>query len=222
MNNLLLPQFVVALCFPWSALAQSQNPVPPQPTPPFVATIPDNSTWTIKVTNEITAKLPPGARLVAQLINTKFGTARELVSVWTDGSRSELWFWQGYRLEQGPVNKAVMVTKLPGGHDWQNADFLNLNWIGLSNYVGVENQNGHDCYHFKTQVKLERFTVDYSADIDVKTKRPVTWSVGPNQFELVSFEQRKSDEPLALPEAFADQLKAYRLAAGPAQPYLKR
>jgi hypothetical protein len=222
MNRLLLPEFFLAVFAPWVALAQSQDPVPGPPTPPFVAPMPDNSTWSIKVTSQASsAKLPPGARLVSQLIATKSGTAREIVSVWTDGSRSQLWFWQGYRLEEGPGSKAVLVTKLPGGHDWQNADFLDLNWLGISNYVGLEDQNGHECYLFKTEIKLERFSVYYAADIDTKTKRPVRWSVGPNHFELVDFEQRKTPEPLVLPEAFADQLKAYRLAAGAAQPYLK-
>jgi hypothetical protein len=194
------------------------------PQPPYLAPLPDNTTWTIKVTNSTSsAKMPPGVRVVDQLIGAKSGDIRELVSEWTDGSRSEIWFSQGYRLVRGLASPGIVVTPLPRSGDLENSDFFDLKWLASANYVGVESWDGHPCFHFKTQVGLEgqHVGVDYSAFIDVKTKRPMAWDIGSNHFELVSVEGRNSSSPLLLPQDFAKQLKAYRLAAGIPNSYRK-
>ena len=207
-----------------AAIAQSPNTDKP-PAPPFVAPMPDNSIWTITVTNPgASPNATVGGRVVNQFINTKSGSTRKVISIWSDSTRSEIWFWRGYRLEQNPGSSAILVTKIANGHDYQDVDFIDLDWLGTSNYVGVEDQNGHSCYHFKTQVKMavQNLIVDYSAYMDVKTKRPVAWDSGPNHFELSSFALRKPDEPLVLPEAYTVQLKAYLVAAQAANPYKKQ
>jgi hypothetical protein len=224
MNKLFLLAIIFALFANGGALAQTADHDKAL-KPPFVAPMPDNSTWTISVTNSATsAKLPPGARVVNQFINTKSNPNRELLFSWTDGAQSQIWFWHGYRLEQNPGSSEVLVSQLAGGHDYQNADFFDLAWLQASNYLGIEDQNGRECYHFATEVKMERppITIKYSAYIDVKTKRPVVWDAGSNHFELISFAMKKEDDPLVLPDAFAAQLKAYRLAAHMATPYEKQ
>jgi hypothetical protein len=206
------------------ALPARSEEHPPAPQPPYLAPLPDNTTWTIKVTNSSTsAKMPPGVRAVDQLVGTKSGDVRVLVSEWTDGSRSEIWFSQGYRLVRSVAGPSILVTPLPRSGDLENSDFFDLKWLSSANYAGIESQGGHPCYHFKTQVGLEgqHVGVDYSAYIDVKTKRPVSWDIGANHFELVSIEGRNSGGPLLLPEAFAKQLNAYRLAAGVTNSYRK-
>ena len=196
----------------------------PAPQPPYLAPLPDNTTWTIKVTNSTSStKTPSGVRVVDQLIGTKSGHIREIVSEWTDGSRSEIWFSQGYRLARSLASPSILVTPVPGRGDSEDSDFFDLTWLASKNYVGIESEDGHPCYHFKTQVALEgqHVGVDYSAYVDVKTKRPFSWDIGSNHFELASVEDRKSVDPLVLPEDFAKQLKAYRLAAGIPNSYKK-
>ena len=215
---------LAVLVMPSSVLAQSQDHAAP-PTPPFVTAMPDNSTWTIDFKiSAVPANGPAGGRSVSGYVTSKSGLNRAIVSTWTDGSTSAIWFWDGYRLEQKPGKAEVLVTRLPGGHDFQNADFPDLNWLQKKNYVGRENHGGHDCFHFKTQIRDEvvHILVDYSAFIDVKTKRPVAWDENSNHFELASFAIRKADDPLSLPEPFATQLKAYRLAARELDPYKKQ
>ncbi|MEI8340961.1 MAG: hypothetical protein WCH43_05410 [Verrucomicrobiota bacterium] len=220
MNRFFLSS-ILALILPWIAPAQDQDPIP-APAPPFLAPIPDNTACTIKVTNELSGdKLPPGARIVKQMINIKSGSARVLISDWTDGSRSQTWFVNGCRLEQAPGNGPITVTRLNGNADPQNADFPGFEWLSLSNYKGLEKKNSINCYKFKDQLKLtgQRVTVDYLAYIDVKTKMPVSWDVGANHFNLASMEAAAMP---AIPQAFSESLKAYRIAESIPRSYKKK
>jgi hypothetical protein len=220
MNRLFFLRFILVLIFPLTVLAQNEDPIP-KPQAPFVGQMPDDTTWTIKVTHQGPAvPLPPGTRRVDQLISTKSGSSRELVALWSDGSRSDLWFFRGYRLEQNPGSDHITVTSLKGGTDAQNVDFTDFQWLDLSNYVGVEDKNSVKCYFFKDQVKFkyQRLILDCSADINVKTKLPVAWDQGSNHYELVS---TASATLSALPPAFAAALKAYQEAAAAARFYKK-
>jgi len=218
MNKLFSLSLVLVVFLPTSTWGQSHDPIP-KPTPPLISPMPDNTAWTIKVTHRVADTKPvPGTRRAEEVINTKSGATRELVTVWSDGSRSDLWFFNGYRLEQNPGSDLIRVTALRGGTDPQDADFTDFYWIDLANYVGTESKNSLTCFFFKAKVKLkyQRITLDYSADIDVKTKMPVAWEVGSNHFDLVSTVPATIS---GLPPAFAAALKTYQVAAASAHSY---
>ncbi len=221
MNKLFALHFLFALLLPLGAFGQSPDPAT-KPVPPFLAAIPDNSACTIAVTFlDMPAKPSPGHRAIDQLILTKSGATRELVSVYTDGSRSEIWFSQGYRLERIPPRQEVLVTPIPKGtSDSENTDFPHLEWLALANYVDIESQGGKTCWHFKTEVKLKEqgLIVNYSAYIDVKTKLPVVWEFATAHYELTSIAPATLSD---MPPDFAKALKAYRAAAAVPNAYRK-
>ncbi len=220
MNKFLILSFVVVLLLPLVADGQSPSAAP-KPVPPFLSPVPDNSSCTIAVSHlDSPAKPPPGHRLINQLVITKSAATRELLSVYTDGSRSEVWFSQGYRIEQLPGHHEVMITPLPRGNDSASIDFPNLQWLALDNYVDIENQKDKTCWHFKTQVQLkeQNLIFDYSAYIDCKTKRPVVWEFGTTHYELVSISPAMLP---TMPPDFAAALKTYQDAAALPNSYRK-
>jgi len=201
--------------------AQDSNEVPP-PAPPFLAPIPDVTACTVKVTSQLPDGKPPeGIRSVKQMVNIKSGGTRVLICFWTDGSQTQTWFVNGYCIEKTQGGGQIQVTPLSGAADSRNTDFPGFEWLSLANYSGLENKNGKRCYKFKAEVKQtgQRVTVDYLAYIDVKTKLPVSWDVGPSHFEMTAVE---TTVPPAMPAAFAASLKAYRDAEAVPKSYAKK
>jgi hypothetical protein len=220
MNKLFRLPLIVALLLPLAALGQSPDPVPP-PTPPFLATIPDQSACTISIKDQDQPAQPPkGQRLLNQLVMTKSGATRQLVFTYTDGSRAEVWFSKNFRIERIPPHEDILITPIPRGGEAGNTDFPHLDWLALANYFDIESQNGKSCWYFKTKIKLSERNVfvDYSAYIDVKTKLPVAWDFGPVHYELVStFPATLPD----MPPDYAAALKAYQAAAALPNSYRK-
>jgi hypothetical protein len=225
MNKLILPALFGFCLSLLPGEGQSGNTIPP-PAPPFIAPIPDNTIWTIKVVTGAASpgKTVPGTRVADKLVGTKSGDLREVVSTWTDGSQSETWYSNHFRLEKTPGSDEIQITALPPNGAAGSEDFIGLGWLSLATYTGIETINGHDCYHFHTEIeyKEQRLKVPYTVYIDVKTRQPVTWDVGPVHFEMVSTQSRNPNDPLVLPPAFAERLKAHLLAASEAIPYKKK
>lgn len=131
------------------------------PTAPFLRNAPSTASWTIEhrksdegAQEKVAAdSAPKSTKVVLRKTEvTKFGPNRREIEEWSDGSKVEKWFYQGYHIfEQRGVKDVYVVDSSKDGFqrltfpDYAKDDFPDLAWLSAKTYVkndGFQNRPG--------------------------------------------------------------------------------
>jgi hypothetical protein len=167
MNKLSL--MILGLTLGRTALAL--DPSPPPPEPPYVVNAPAYAGWIIEYqlktkavpspasgTLPPTAMIAPAPRTIKEVRVTKAEDKRRIVTLWSDGSSTETWYYEGYRIQENSETKQVTVLSLKqkGGllsslfDEYGVSDFPELSWIKADAFAGLASYKKVDCFLFKS------------------------------------------------------------------------
>ena len=223
------------------AQAPSRKEEIPLPPPPIVARAPASASWKIIYTPE-TPTPPPALRadsskgqnpvprepVVKQVVVVKAKhTYHENIS-YDDGLVTDIWWVNGMQvtLIGGQKNSTVASDSASDSSyvNFATSDFPDLQWVGASNYVGIDTIKGTKYFLFRKKVSLlsesvkrsvpidvvEGSMVDVSVWIDVTTRLPFLYAYKGLK-EMYLFEQSPSAE-LIVPLEVSQKIEAVEAA----------
>jgi hypothetical protein len=225
-----------------STLFADDAALPSPPTEPLVSRAPAFSTWTVVYTPEQGSAGAPatadssknGHRFLKQAVYVKASDDIQETDFWSDGLKTQLWFFQGAFFFEQPGNPyvyiigAAQLKNRPFQHDYTKSDFADVDWISQDNFKAVTSYQGRPCYLFQknsTQAPvvggaksdapmpvLENPSA--SAWIDGKTGLPL--AVDEDKVLKVFSFQETPKQQLELPPRFAAAFQRYQTAIGAA------
>jgi hypothetical protein len=158
---------------------------------------------------------------------TKNADTRREIILWSDGAKSERWFYKGMLLSEQPGNSDIYIQSpeqlagTPGFSGYTKMDFPELAWISGDAYQDVVKLENRTCYHYKGQniadeassnprnpsvEVLSKSTLE--ALIDAGTKLPAVFNN--EKYRMVYSFKLTKPERLTLPERFEKALKSYQ------------
>ncbi len=168
------------------------------PTPPFVASIPIPSNWTVTVGEPKSASSSATPRLVSSQF-TYTASLRRAISVLSDGSRREDWLTKGYLItRQNNFLYLLDAKREPLSTPLSGQTFAEFGWISAANFTGKEKVRGHDCDLFRDG--------EMTAAIDTQTKLPVQLTTS-GEVSVYNFGE---PEVLTLPSDCTERIASYR------------
>ena len=229
--------------------ATSMPPTPfgvPAPTPPPGALLkraPDFSQWVVIYSNPppppkkeggtsgkgASASAGDAAKpiLIKRVEITKTGPVRCLVTVDSDGHRSEVWCNKELQITcmsgwNYPWITGVNDSRNPFRVDFSRSDFNECEWISASTFKGIQKFQGKDCLVFGQSADSDPTHFTTAAYIDLETRLPVMAVAGG---EIVSYQfgpppQAMLEFPANIRAAIQAQAKEIKhLTSMPPRPY---
>ncbi len=197
----------------------------PEPTPPYVAPIPQNAQWTVTLQygtaadkGDRSSPTKADGKAVHQLQQiqcTKTGAIKHDKSIYSDGIVEESWYSDSVLLAPFPNSKQIMViTNLQDlgrinfgekGNPTQSFGFTGVDWVKKSYFEKMTSFQKKNCYHYILPGNEQ--TSGAEAWIDVKTALPVAYKVD-GVIYTYQFDSPPSSS-LSVPPPFSDELQAY-------------
>lgn len=176
------------------------------PRPPYIAEAPAYATWVIQFSaaKQPKAKPAPGdagsAKHIRQVEITKTDKTRRTVVTYSDGTKQESWYFDGFDLFQVESGKIVILD--PASNDLAPSyggfkDFDGLQWLDARFFEGRVGVGERVCNHFK---RTADSGAELEAWIDADSKLPVGAVEGDTR-RIYTFGAPPT-APLQLPPAF--------------------
>jgi len=156
-----------------------------KPTAPFLAKLPAQTCWKMDFTPLTSAPaisatpgdagMPPKK----QYQMTHSGNMRQEITTYIDGSTTEIWVIDRILFVKAPhagtfTSTTLVQTPYPNGLP----DFMDLSWVDLDHFKGVEEKNGQKCFVYYTPHKPPVYPFNAPSEpetvwINMVTKLPV-------------------------------------------------
>lgn len=219
--------FFTGICF--LAIGRGQETPEAPPSLPLVAQLPDSLSWTMAITirkDLLVPADPSQPKLLSiypqEVQITKTGEFQKQVILWTDQSRTTVYFANGLRLYKDPDNGVVIVES--GSEDPEavrgipRPGYFGIEWLNTKYFQGSVTYKDRVCHHYtertveaiatpaeavaKTSDKIVR-----EAWIDAETRRPLEVVAG---FGTVSYKYFETPTSVVtLPDDYQKAWKDY-------------
>ena len=209
--------------FVWLAIASLSTPLLAQSTTskPASATrlykFPERAAFTVDFGGKVQPGQPttPGAKKRKTLVKAEITTTekmRRIVNIWDDGSTTEDWRFDNYRLIEHPSGKWINLVNVAkssygGSLNYDASDFA---WISIQNRAGEASYKGRPCLRFELAAEAgaaQPQTQTREAVIDEQTLLPVILRQG-DTLATFTFRQAPQGE-LQLPPRFDQRWKEF-------------
>ena len=170
-------------------------PIPPIPTGQLLKRAPDFSQWVISYFPIVNKGAGQAGKpeVSKRVFITKTGPIRQVITVESNGNRTELWFKGEMEIVCLAAWKNPWITEAHDPHnpfpmDFSKTDFPECHWISARNYKGIQKVQDRDCIVFGDQLTVTSETphtnpsattppevsqYNVSAYVDLETRLPV-------------------------------------------------
>ena len=206
--------------FAWLAIASLNTPLlaqsmpSKQVSPARLFKFPERAAFTVDFGGKVQPgqPTPPGGRKPKTLVKAEVTTTekmRRIINLWDDGSTTEDWRFENYRLIEHPSGKwinLVNVSKSSYGGPL-NYDASDFAWISIQNRAGEASYKGRPCLRFELADAGAAQSHPREAIIDEQTPLPVILRHG-DTLATFTFRQAPQGE-LQLPPRFEQRWKEF-------------